>query len=481
MYQWIDVVSIAEKHAEAQVITTRQQYLPLLKIAEQYATANQMWLGGQIGLRMILGETDLLRNDFVMDLYTTDTQTHGRALADLFQSSSKQIVKLTTKVPTDVQLNLEVNGYLLVILHLIPSHDDKINPRLQQRGGKHVPLVDVLTSFVSVSFLTGDKVVCFGPEIQLIKCYSQLIDIGSRSDWINLIETEIQLRQLFRDRFCKKCHIADPQRSQSGGGEINKFREMIVNALVVEYMGGHGRAWIGTYTCQPQSSLSVYQDKLQAITWHDFKDEEKAIRTILKALPANLEISASRHDPQCLMLPKLRRLTMYARVIGKEEPFEPVIDLFNNAHFTTVPFHRDYRFLPKPIRRLLDKNPTVQPRIGTPFVVMQMFLVDLWIAQMLQKLNIITRLRFSDVTTQSIRDCLTTGIEMDIFTQERLFEAALPTSADNYLGNFFDPSVEAKRLIRAIKTDPERPALVKPYFPKRALKFDSDDAKTTEP
>ena len=439
----MDVVGFAERRAQQLVLKDRIIYDPFMCIIEAYASKNKLLIGGSPGTSIILKSIYPYRvisvNDYVYDLYTDNTVIHARTLADsFFQLNERgQYTKVSTRIPPNKLLTIDVNGRCIVILHLIPTYREK-------------SLFKLLTPFVSDGLFIEGKVRCLGPEIQLLICYQKLIDPGQRTLWAELISMEADMRVIMKKDMKQRFKLTSGGRPTKGTKMPISDRETLVSELLDNFVPGAGRIFVF------KPDVNYLFDRIQLITWNEFEDEEDAIRSMCKKL--SIEISVSVQDPQLPTDPKLRRMTFYYHNKAKKR-HEAFLDMFNILHYSLVPYHTDKSRLPKGIKIHGDI------KIGTPFVQMYICLIDLWLYQMLFYIQLIKPETIGTIIRKTVTDFVKHGSAYEEMVAEKKYELILPSGVDRYQGRYSDPLIIGKRDIRVAQSMPDRSATYLPYYP----------------
>jgi len=400
MYTRIDVVGDAKKRAESRAFDDRMRYQKFIEAAEHFAVKNGLIVGGESATRLLLGPTDVpdppTLDSFFYGFYSNRAPSNGRALGDaLYELDPDGLGHYTTVLTkvTDYLLAVAVDGRDLFTITSLPRH----------RGVKTADVV--IPSSRPAQFAKDNdgnplQLLCMGPEIQLMNIYADICNPGNAGDWLELLETEEKLRQLFFREIKAKITLA-VKRATGGSHETTN---RLIHALQEKYITGPGKVVIGPLAIALIAGKEpAANDRLQVVTAQSLEDEARKIAAV--ALTVGVEVQWTLNDPKIPTDARMRRLTVYAQT-GKRRT--PVLDVYNAANYEAVPFitlgqlrkpsnvlgsgsdvivtgGRDRRNRNSPRR---FKAPA-ELKIGTPFTLMRFRLADMWTIQILMQMDAI--------------------------------------------------------------------------------------------
>jgi hypothetical protein len=392
MYRGVDVVGLAVEEARAAALRDRARFDPFVRAAEEFAAARGLVLGGGGATRLLGGEAgdplEAYRLDFLSDRAPRAARDLADALYAVDPGGLGHYTTLMTKTP-DVFFEISVDGRAMFSVAAFPVH----------RGVRTADLA---------SFVPGDarlargadgrplRLLCLGPELQLMGVYAALCNPARAQEASALLATEAALRARLpregprsaeggrggraRSRERPRGGPAPGERPRGGpapgggprgtrpqgpGGEGSRprgaaaFRE----ALLAEFAAGPGRALVGAAGAALLAGRPPPPGRLQLVSVDSLELEAAAVRALGARL--GVEVQTAVNDPKVPTDPRLRRLTAHLvtppspqRAGGKEA----VLDVFNLAAHELVPF-------------LVAADGL---RVGTPFVLMRLRLVDAW-------------------------------------------------------------------------------------------------------
>lgn len=482
MYSRLDVVEDAEGRAEAAAFKDRMRYEKFIEAGEQFAAKHGLIVGGPAATRLLLGSPedaaappDLGLDSFQYDLFSGQAPAHARALGAAMYQLDPQGLGHYTTVLTKVAgylLTVAVDGRDLFVVTALPAH----------RGIRTADVV--IPSERPAQFAKGSdgaplRLLCTGPEIQLIGIYAALCNPAKASGWGDLLVTEASLRALFSQEIRAKIASAV---ARVGGAHPTATR--LHRILRDKYVTGPSRVLIGPSAIALLTGKSVAgEERLQVITAGRLDGDAQEITALAKA--AGAEVAWKIDDPKIPTNPRLRRMTVHIVVGGRREP---VLDVYNSAAFDLVP----YVTLAPPARRggrarrerpaetPADRGPPATLKIGTPFVLMRYRLIDMWTMQVLIQMGAVNA-----GFAKTVLNGMLAGYEAAAVHYEKLLAGAArdPEGAAHqlmpmasYIGRLEEPELALKRAAQSRSGARFYP----PYLPASRNRADSEPAPKGE-
>ena len=460
-------VSTAIKTAECKenkIYCDREQYIGFYEIAEKYIHDHNLFIDGNIGVKLLLYQ-QLSLKDIEYIIVSKNPKIDAYNIADLIYESSKTGIGQYTYVMTDIpdlKYTIRVNQRILFIVKsfgIVKEVEifDILRPiarpgfyakdTIQLNGPAHrgdiiqlngpVRRGDTINGPAHREDIGKQSVNIYSTDLQLINIYSKLTNTTMVSDYPDLISFEAQISKQFII-----CHTS----SEKHGGEplqkqvCNVNTKQIIESLLEKFIPRYGHVLVGSYAIM---ALKHNTDKLrysencrlQVITSNHFAEEKQFIIELINRL--NCRTFGIINDPSIPTDSQLRKLTFY--VDRKNGQREVLIDIFNSGSYQLIP-HNNH--------------------IGTVFVIMKYILVDFWTLQLLYKMEYnkahTTLVQLSNLiklyqSTQHIYD--------DIVSRKQ-YNKLFPTDHSSYIGYYLDEAIQAKRSMMGVKTGP-----AKLYYP----------------
>lgn len=419
MYSKLDIISAAEEQAEIFAMSDRMVYKKYIEIAEYYAHKNDLIIGGDSANHLLLnsGNPDL---DSIRYIFYCDNPRHHAVnlCNQLFDDDLGRYVRVMTKVSGHM-FSIEVDTRELFIIYGLST----------ARGIKSSKLINtftVLAQFAKDEKNIPLKMLCLGPELQLLQIYAHLSDPSKSSEWTNLMVTEQSLRALIFNDITPSTRrfITDNASDKSGLIRFVMWKNIICDPSTDRVVTGNlADAFLinldvkKKYTDDDITSLVKKVERLQYITSKDLVEEQEAIESVAKKY--NISVEFTLNDPKIPTEVRLKRLTVYL-VRGKNK--ESFMDVFNIGCYEIVPY------IPFSI---LSNNSSIKAKIGTYFVCMRIKLVDIWVAKILEERGAIKK----DMYMMLVQKISTNFNEMA--TQYEALIKLCATECDNYASYIF--------------------------------------------
>ena len=439
MYTSIDVDD-AIKTAECKenkIYCDRKQYIEFYAIAEQYIHDHDLFIDGNIGIKLLLYQ-QLTLTDIEYIIISKTPKNDAYNIANLIYKSSPTGLGQYTYVKSEA---LDTKYVIFVnqrILFTIKSFGIV----------KEVEIFDILRPITRPAFYAKDNVGMvnvniYSTDLQLINIYNKLTNVTLVSDYIDLIGYE----EIISKQFIA-CHTSQQHINKKEGGNMpikqvcNISTKQIIEEILAKFVPRHGHVLVGNYgIIALKYNISIEKLKysencrLQIITSNPFSEEMQFIIELVKRL--NCRTFGIINDPSIPTDDQLRKLTFY--VDRKNGQREVLIDIFNSANYQLIPHNNN---------------------IGTVFVIMKYILIDFWTLQLLYKMEYnkahTTLFQLSNLINQykNIQQIYTTIMSKNQYDQ--LF----PIDASSYIGYYIDDNTRSKRSMFGIKTGPNTP-----YYP----------------
>jgi hypothetical protein len=443
-------VSNAIKTAECKenkIYCDRKKYIGFYEIAEQYIHDHNLYIDGNIGIKLLLYLPISLKDiEYIIISKTPKNDAYN--IADLIYKSSQNGLGQYTYVSTDIQdlkYTIRVNQRALFVIKSFGIV-------------KEVDIFDILRPIERPGFYAKDtlshgsksikdnvgmvNVNIYSTDLQLINIYNKLTNTTLVSEYADLISYESLISKQFIT-----CHTSEKQ----GGDQPKKNIcdvgiKQIIESLLSKFVPRLGHVLVGSYGVIalknniPIDKLRYSENcRLQIITSNPFAEEKQFIIELVNRL--NCRTFGIINDPSIPTDSQLRKLTFY--VDRKNGQREVLIDIFNSGNYQIIPYYN---------------------HIGTVFVLMKYILIDFWTLQLLYRMEYnkahTTLVQLSNLirlykSTQSIYN--------DIVSKKQ-FDRLFPTESSSYIGYYLDEAIHAKRIMFGIKTGPN-----KSYYPCQQL------------
>lgn len=400
------------KCPDSEVHKDREIFTNYFQILEQYCYDNEIIIGGNIATLMLLGE-ELTHEDYYYILYTPRALQHGRNIADLFYQEGDKYTHMITRVPRQ-EFELVVDERPIAKLKNLATH-----------RGAHIS--DIIMPSFRPGYFIDLELMCMGPEIQLIEIYTNLTNPDMIDDWPRLLEVERKLRELF-------IHEIDEKLSAVVGGsddEVPQPPDMTLKEL--------NKILLEKFVPDKRHVMLYPRDicRIQLISSRDLDEEAEKVKSIAAEFGLNIQLHIS--DPKLPIDHKLRRMTLnIIRANGKKEPF---MDIYNAADYQLIPHTKE---------------------IAAPFISMKFILVEIWIMQLLLRMNM-TGAEYVNKITQKLMKKF--GDIVDFFERTDKMDIIFPRT---FIGIYQDPLVsEKRRRIKIIEEymEGKKTFYPPPYFP----------------
>jgi hypothetical protein len=490
MYSRLEVVEDAERRAEAAAFKDRMCYEKFIEAGEQFAAKHGLIVCGPAATRLLLSNPEdsessppiLGLDSFQYDLFSGQAPAHARALGDvMYQLDPQGLGHYTTVITkvTDYLLTVAVDGRDLFTVTYLPPY----------RG---IRLVDIVNPSTRPAQFAKDingaplRLLCTGPELQLIGVYMMLCNPAKAANWGELLETEAGLRVLFGQEIRAKIEAAV---TRVGGAARLPAAKPLYRTLRDKYAAGPSRVLIGPAAIALLTGKSVAgEERLQVITAGRLDGDAQEIVALAKA--AGIEVAWKIDDPKIPTDPRLRRMTIHA-VLGRRR--EPLLDVYNSAAFDLVPYVTlaSAALWPGAALRRGERagrenapatsGPPATLKIGTPFVLMRYRLIDMWTLQILMQMGVINA-GFAKATLNG----MLSGYNAAAAHYESMLASAAhdPEGASHqlmpltaYIGRLEDPELALKRAAQSRTGARFHP----PYLPASRNRVDDSGAATGDP
>lgn len=450
MFKNVDVVKVAEQTALPEAERDRLQFLPVYQAIESYARDEGLFVGGTMGLLMLLQEP-LSIDDYMYELYSAKPRRDARALADRALAANRErtadrvlaanrertpnpfaeFVSLVPQLP-GAEYHLFVETRLLCKVRLLPAY----------RGGH---IADVVRPVQRESLLfPGTRLKCFGPDIQLIRVYRGLTDLMRAKEWPDLAQVEKRLRASVLGA------TGGAARNQKARSQPTPDRKAVDAALKVASAGP--RVVVGDITRAPEDGQGR---RAQVVSQFMLQREEEEFREGMAkemgVAPGTFEVKYDEiHIPGER---HIRRLTFYLRLRERRQAF---LDIFNIANHSLVSFEwrsiRGYRL-----------------KVGTPYIQLFVAMVDVWTMQLLFRIGAVDESFAKRRGAELLASVQEIGETVDQVIAEGALTASLPAmlfppDSEQYIGYYEDPVLLEKRANAAARERPGTPREF-PYYP----------------
>jgi hypothetical protein len=331
----------------ARITHNRTQYEPARQKVFAYCADKSLIVSD---IRTLLSDSDPL--DAQIHVYCDAPVQHARAITDALYTMSRWVKMGTTT--TGEEMVIYFDTIPLVYVTAIKKH-------------RSISLQDLIAP------VDIDGVSYMSPEIELIDLYRILYTPNMECEWEKSVLQEKKLMTMVHDRVDnkilggkkKKCN--DCSQNRSAGIDQMRIAVLEGPCQSEQYVVvGHWAVALAKGDTPPQ-------DKLQIICG----DVELAIKCIMDTLQQHTRFAVT-FTQQNLHIPKdfrTRRYTLYIQypsLTGGTPMKKPFMDVFNSAEFELIPYAKVGKYM-----------------LGSPYVLLRFFMIDLWIVRLVYKLNLI--------------------------------------------------------------------------------------------
>lgn len=430
------IINVAETSATSTVMGDREKYLKYLTAAENVFKQNNVVVGGNIATKMLLKQKREI-DDFIIEGYSLSPRAHAIHIANVLYSVDADGFGKTTVMKTNIEdkdFSIYVNTRELIKIKYLPML-------------KGVSVSEAIMPSQCESIFQNTKLHCFGPELQLIDIYRLLSNPAKAGEWTSALEQEFALRKLLQAEIREKI-----KKTTGGGAKVSRSQvldSLFLNihegkiligeqaANILEFKGGNAKA-----KNTQRSHAKLYFVSADPI--------EKDIEMI-KSLGFNLECQIN--SPNIPIDPRVKRITVYLKDADHREAIAEIFDIGN------------YELVPYVSKTTTIDTKKVTVRVGTPFVILRFYLVELWTILLLHKMKYIdahaTRtVLFDLIHKYEVCANILTNILRKIDAEEMDLEQLFPK---NCIGVMVDADLFAKR--KMLSAPKKR--FLPPYYPAR--------------
>jgi Methylase involved in ubiquinone/menaquinone biosynthesis len=416
MYTKINILpSLQEEAIQFVMDNDRLLYRPFFEAAERFCAANNVLLGGRVGIDLLIGRP-LRPDSFFWELYCEDTFNKAKALAhELAEVHSPHIPARTVALQTNIrhrEFTIFVEARILFKIYALRPHKD-------------ISLIDLMGPVTRGGYFTGVSIKCIPEEIQLMDIYRNLYTPAKNALWEQELESEQKLYETIRGVLVDK--VAQKIRGASEPKLFDPTPELL--KLAAE----HGWVVVGDFAL---SKLGFTQSpkRLQLIC----SEIPSEIARIVGRRCKGTAVQTVQHN---LNIPSDFQITKHTLYISNGQVRVPAADIYNCTAFEMIPFvevELDTK-MPTAVRTAKAKAPKL--RIGNPWVLLRFLFMDIWVLKLI--LN-------SDVRGQAF---IHGRIRELVSMSEKVRDAAykdLPATfqLNNYGGQYISETVAKKRIIK---------------------------------
>lgn len=437
MYKGLNVVQKAIEQAElsgSKISNDRKKYEKFYDVLESYISENNVIVVGKLGTKLLLYQPlDLL--DYQYEIISKTPEYDAKSIAKLFYGIDPKNISKYTYVSTKIKnkrYEIVVDNRQLVVINSLDTL-------------KGVNGFDLIIPAERPGYFAKDSegscvnLKVFDNELQLINIYSSIIDPLNASDYVELMEFEAKLRDIFLEETGYK--IKDFIKKYKGGNEskhCNLSHKTIVQMLLEKFVFRTGHVLIGQYAIdvlryniQPDSIKYDKSFRLQIISSNDIKEDKKRVIDMVKDLGCTCY--GVINNPNVPTDSNMRRLTFY--IDRKDGKREILMDIFNVCRYQLIPHIN---------------------KIGTVFTIMKFTLVDIWTIQFLFRLNPASKKFTIQLIDQLINNYkLSASIlrkQLEKANNNKDFHLIFPTQPSDFIGCYIDELTAHRRKMYMTKT-----------------------------
>lgn len=395
MYDKTNIIDVKINEAKEIVKNSRKEYDSIMKIIEEYISINHI----------------IVKNNdpYFYELYTTDMFHLPRELTDLiYKSNNSLYVVLSIKI-YKYHSRLSIDG--ITFIHFTYLNNE---------------IYDNILKYTRTGFFTNKKYRIFGPEIELINTYADLINPLHIDKWIELYNSE----KLLINDISKNLKT----RIFEGGDEC---LDNVIEKTLKEFVCSHhvivGQLAILAYQNVKISNLQ----RIQLITENNLNEELERLKSIFPKLNytiSNLKI------PTNLNLHKLS-CSLYVKSVKKV-----FIDIYDAGCHEIISFNylkiRSSIYIPDKLQ------------VGSPFVIKRFKLIEIWSVLYLTNIGILSN---TDYLVSKLIDEL---LEMHSIKNNEI-SIIFPI---DYIGKLEDTILIKERIANKLKVN-----YIPPYIPSMSV------------
>lgn len=418
MYQTLNIVpDLFDDAAKFIFDNDRALYRPFFEQVERFCIANNVLVGGKIGIDLLMGKP-LTKDSFIWDLYTEDTFNTTKALAtELSKVHSPHINPNYIGVRTEIrhrEFTIVINTRALIRVYNMD----------QYRGLK---LFDLMGPATRTSYFISEPIKCMPEEIQLIEIYHALYTPGKLSMWEEYTQAEAKIYSLIRDTLGEKA-----LKTIEGGAPSVRVGD-IADLIISKWAKGRDHVIIGDYAFDALG-LTKNPSRLQIIT-------DKPIDTVTAEIQSLLSREGSKLSPFGQTLTHVRyplniptdfQITKHTIYIASEKDKTPIMDVFNSSAYEVIPYK-------------IGDGDYAKVKIGNPWVLMRFKFIDLWVLKLILNLG----KENSNYMKSRIRAVLESMEALHSIIEQSIKTSPLDLfQLTNYVGSYTSESVAKKKIIK---------------------------------
>jgi hypothetical protein len=258
------------------------------------------------------------------------------------------------------------------------------------------------------------KYKCFGPEIELINIYAELVNPKYIDSWSELLISEHTLLP----------NISNKLVERISGGKMDN-NDDVINLLLSKFINT-SHVIIGQYANNFYNKTNKPVVKLQIITMNHFNDEVSNLKVILPSI--NYKIYH-------LKIPT--NLKLYKMSISYNKNI--VMEIYNAGQIEVI------SYIP---------GPSFNIQIGTPFVLKRFKLIDIWNITYLLNIGAISKEVSINIISKLVRE----------FNDIKNVTDLSILFSKNYIGYIEDEFLSQARLANKLKLE-----FIPPYSPAKKI------------
>lgn len=412
MYEF-DVSPLLAAAEKFVINNDRADYLPFFEAAEGFCAANQVVLGGKIGMQL-LTRAPLSKDSFSWDLYADNTYNMARELAvELSRVKSTHIDPRFVAMRTDIkhkEFTIFVNTRLLFKVYNLDKH----------RG---VKLVDLMGPATRAGYFTQKPLLCISEEIQLINIYRGLYSPGMFKLWEEYVAMESQIYTSIEGS------IGHKAVTQIDGGALQVSRAPIDQVILKTIgdncilLGDYAIAALLDGPCVKSPRVQFVSDRaIDQIA----AEIEKALNREIKTFSSLTRITVT-YVKYSLNIPSDFQITKHSLYLNHGGEQVSIADVFNSTAYELVPWRA-------------AKVSERAVKVGNPFVLLRFKFIDLWVLKLILNLD--------STSGAFVRDRIKALLD-DVSGLREYAGSMQAFQLEDYGGVYVNETVAKKKLIQA--------------------------------
>lgn len=354
MYSKFNPINIVLKYAYEYVVKNdRQQYHEYFRVTEEFISKNNLILGGNISIDMLiannkgLDKQKLLNYEYLSKIgskkhyiiYSKQPFIHANELADIFLNLTtlninfpKDYIMINTQVKNK-EIHIKINNRTLMKFINIPKY-------------KGVPLYDLI-DVKKIKGLFSDKEINVLYDAHLIDIYHKLYIPNESKNWGLLINYENELYNSLKQDFISKYTKIlsnQPNKEITGSSEskLNLLSQIYYKILKkmsdMTYMGANQKSSIKILFLNIGNKyFNQEESKIQLLTNGEQSVKEIVAELNLLDLPIECNFNYKEFEVNLLEDIQLKKWIIYGNIHNKNQSI--IMEIYNSLQYELIPYY----------------------------------------------------------------------------------------------------------------------------------------------